>query len=410
MAEIADSFRRQCSDSPGSMVGALVDSIPYPLVVRDMEYRIVLANRAAGEFYAGELLRCRCYEASGLKECLCEDCPAVEAFRTGSPVEREVKHPETGDYLIIGVYPMHDPDGFPCGVIEAVRDVTEDRRREARISSLLNQVTAKNRELTEWRRSFQHELRVAREVQERLVPTAPMCVEGVCFDVLYRPCGEVGGDLFDVLPLDNGRVGMLVADAAGHGVGAGLVAVMVRMVARSYGVNQADPAAMLVTMNEELVGVVPPEQFATGFYAVCEPGARRLTYAAAGHPAPMLLRKEGGGVERLEEGGLPLGSLKDAGFEPREIEFGPGDKLLLYTDGVLDVAGPQGQMLGAERLAGAAAEHADQNGPDFLESVIGAVEGFADGRPDDDITIALVEFVGDQQREQNWRNRAGNRR
>ncbi|MFO7955974.1 MAG: SpoIIE family protein phosphatase [Candidatus Brocadiia bacterium] len=408
MAEIADKFKQQCSYSPDIMVGALVDSMPYPVIVRDMEYRIVLANRASKQFYAGDLLRCKCYEASGLKECLCEDCPAREAVETGRPVEREVRHPETGDYLIIGVYPMYEPDGAACGIIETVRDVTEDRRREDKIRSLLSQVTRTNRELTRWRRSFQYELKVAREVQERLVPTAPVCVEGICFDVLYRPSGEVGGDLFDVLPLDEGKVAMLIADAAGHGVGAGLVAVMVRMVARSFGVDKTAPATMLKTMNDELVDIVPPGQFATGFYAVCTPDERRMSYAAAGHPAPILLRRGAEEAECLEEGGLPLGSLKEATFEPGELEFGPGDKLLLYTDGVLDAANADGKRFGADRLAEAVVRHGKLSGPDFLEAVVGAIEEFADGDPGgDDITIGLVESVRDTEREQRWGESGG---
>jgi serine phosphatase RsbU (regulator of sigma subunit) len=403
MAEIADRFRKKCADSPEMMVGALVDSMPYPLIVRDMEYRVVLANEAAGEFYARELLECKCYEASELRGCLCEDCPAREAFQTGRPVERELRHPDTGDYLVIGVYPMYEPDGEACAIIETVRDVTEARRREDKIRSLLTQMTAKNRELTDWRQGFQYELRVAREIQRRLVPAGPLCVGEVCFDFLYRPSGEVGGDLFDVLPLDDGRVGMVISDASGHGVGAALIAVMVRMVCNSYGLDRGNPVAVMEALNDELMRVVPQGQFATAFYGVCQSAAGELRFASAGHPSPLLIRAGSNGAEWLEEGDLPLGSLKEAEFTERTVEFGPADKLLTFTDGVLDIAGEAGQRFGLGRLKEVALANRGASGPDFIRAVIEGVEDFAGGRKaTDDMTIALVESVAGGNQRERW--------
>lgn len=403
MAKIAERFAERCARTPQRMVGALVDAMPYPVIARDIEYQVVMANRAAEEFYASDILRCKCYEASGLHECLCEECPAEEAFETGRPVEREVRHPETGDHLVIGVYPIFEPDGEPCAIIETVRDVSEARRSEEKIRALLAQVSRANRELTERQRSLDYELRVAREVQMRLVPSGPMCIGRVCFDFLYRPSGQVGGDVFDVVPLKDGRVAMAIADASGHGVGAGLVAVMMRMICRSYGLDQGDPAAVLAAMNEELEQVVPPGQFATAFYAVCDWEGRKVTYAAAGHPMPLLLRSGGDDVERLREAGLPLGSLKRVEYERQTVGFAPADKMLLFTDGVLEAQSAQGERFGYRRLGRLVERQRERSGPEFLHAIVQGVERFIEGREaTDDMTIALVESLTEERVEQ-WR-------
>jgi len=403
MAEIDDRFRQKCADSPDVMVSALVDSIPYPLIVRDMDYRIVLANSASRDFYGAELLRCRCYEAPGVQGCLCRTCPAGEAARTGKPIERELRHPRTGAHLIISVYPMYDPDGNACGIIETVRDETESHQAVEKVRSLLADVTSKNRELSEWRRSFEYELRAAREIQMRLVPERPVCIAGMCFDFLYRPSGEVGGDLYDVLPLGDGRVGLLVCDASGHGVGAALVAVMLRMVFRSGGVNAQEPARVLGTLNEELLRVVPPGQFATAFYGVYDSNNGRLTCASGGHPSPLLMRAKGGEPEWLTDGGLVLGSLEEAEWEEVAVDMQQGDKLFIYTDGVLDAGGATGERFGPERLAATARAAADARGPDLLRAVIAAIDRFMGAsRATDDMTIVLAEPVSGQREEKRW--------
>jgi len=402
MAEIDDSFRQKCTRSPDVMVSALVDSIPYPLIARDMDYRIVLANSASKNFYGADLLGCRCYEAPGIQDCLCRQCPAEEAVRTGEPVEREVRHPQTGAYLAVSVYPMYDPDGNSCGIIETIRDESESRQAMVKIRSLLADVTSKNRELNDWRRSFQYELRTAREVQMLLVPEHPVCIAGMCFDFLYRPCGEVGGDLYDVLPLGDGRVALLVCDASGHGVGAALVAVMLRMVFRSGLVNAQEPAAVLGTLNEELLPVVPPGQFATAFYAVYDSRSGRLTCANGGHPSPLLMRAQGE-PQWLTDGGLVLGSLEEAQWEEMTVDIQAGDKLFLYTDGVLDAGDRSGERFGAERLVAAARKAEDARGPEFLKAVISGIDEFMAGsRATDDMTIVLAEPVGGRRAEDNW--------
>ncbi len=403
MAEFADSFLDKCARAPQGILGALLDSMPYPVIMRDMGLCVVLANRAAEHFYGRDVLGSRCCDVAPFRDCVCENCPAHEALEANRAVEREVRQPEDDSHLVVGMYPVYGPEDEPCGVVEFVRDVTEDRRREHKVRSLLAELSANNRELTEWRRSFQYELNAAREIQRHLVPEGPMCVGGVCFDFHYGPSGEVGGDLFDVFPLDGRRVGVLISDASGHGVGAGLIAVMVRMVCRSYGMDREDPVGVLEAVNRELVPIIPPGQFATAFYGVCDAEEERLRMALAGHPQPLMLRGDGTEAEWLGEGGLVLGSLEEARFEEVSTEFHQGDRLVLYTDGVLDAAAPDGEHFGSDRLRELALRNRGLRGADFLNAVVEGVQDFAQRRSlSDDMTVVLLELVKDPERQKRW--------
>jgi len=403
MAQVAESFKQKCAYEPTRMVGALVDSIPYPLIVRDPDGNIVLANQSAEEQYGGELLGCKCHERVQLRECFNGACPAREAQATGKPVEREVQHPETERYLVLGAYPMYDRDGEFCGIIETVRDVTEHHRSIERVRALLERVERQNRELTEWRDSFEYELRAAREVQLMLVPGRPMCAARMCFDFLYRPSGEVGGDLYDVIAPDGQHACLLVSDASGHGVGAALVATMLKVVFRSPSLDRLSPADVLRGLNNVLLELSPIGQFATAFYCVYHADSQELHYANAGHPAPLLLRQGASQPEQLDAEGMILGVLPGLEVAEEVVPFRPGDRMLVYTDGVPDATNEDGDRFGLDRLMAAAAAARSYHGRIYLQGVVNEVEMFLrHARAADDITMVLAEAVSDERQEQLW--------
>lgn len=403
MAKIADSLRRICSGSPSEIVAALADAIPYPLVLRDMDYGIVLANRAATEGARGDVLDCRCFDTLRQRSAPCVNCPAEEVIRTGKPVQRELQHPVTGDWLVVGAYPVADRHGDVVGIIETSRNVTDEHRSVDKIRHLLAQTTQKTHELTEWRQRFEYELRAAREIQRRLVPDRPEALGGLVFDFLYEPSGEVGGDLYDIVPIDGDRVGMLISDASGHGVAAAFIAVMVRIVFRSYGLDKSDPRAVLSAINDELMRMVPPGQFSTAFYAVYDRARCILTYASAGHPAPLLLREGASDTRSLSHGGLVLGTLEAVEVQEHTVEFQPGDRLLLYTDGVADATNREGKRFGVARLKEAVVKYRDVHGKDFLQAIDEDVARFTFGRrQEDDITLVVAECVKDETHERMW--------
>jgi sigma-B regulation protein RsbU (phosphoserine phosphatase) len=149
--------------------------------------------------------------------------------------------------------------------------------------------------------------------------------------------------------------------------------------------------------------VVPPGQFATAFYGVYDSRAGQITCASGGHPAPLLLRAEGGEHEWVTEGGMVLGTLEEARWDEVSIDVQPGDKLVIYTDGVLDAADGSGSRFGPERLAAAGRAAEGTRGPQFLKAVIDSIDGFCAGsRATDDMTIVLAEAVSDGGDARRW--------
>ncbi|NLW50407.1 MAG: SpoIIE family protein phosphatase [Candidatus Brocadiaceae bacterium] len=397
MARISDAFSARCTEAPTALVGALVDSMPYPLIVRDMDRRVVLANREAERSFGGDLLSCRCHEIEVLRRSVCGHCPAQEALDQRRAVDREVSDPETGRILFVTVFPMLESDGTPCGVIETARDVTEERRAAARTRDLLARVTEQNEELSAWRRSFDYELRTAREIQQMLVPGRPFCMGGMCFDFLCRPSGQIGGDLYDICPVGPHGAGLLVCDASGHGVAAALLAVMVKMVFRTSGLVTGSPTRVMRALNRRLVQMSPAQHFATGFYAVYDSETHAMRYAACGHPAPLVVRAGSQDVEELPGGGMVLGGIEEIQVDERSAQVEPGDRFLVYTDGVTDCTNRAGERFGIERLRAAAREGSRLRGPEFLQCVVRHVDEFADGAPPaDDLTLVVAEHTHDE--------------
>lgn len=373
-------------------VPALIDSIPYPVIVRDFDHRVLLANRAALEFFGRELLDGRCYAVCRGRDSPCPDCPVSETMRMRREVVRETFDPVKREHLEIRSFPMFDAENRFCGVIETTQVVTESRRNLQRIRELLGQVTQQNKELLSWRREVDLQLELARDIQNNLLPQQPLCFRNLCCDFRYLPCGQVGGDLYDIEILDDGHAGILIADASGHGVSAALIAVMIKVIFNSANHNRIDPAMTLESMNRQLGEFIPMGQFVTAFYGVYEMEANRLVYARAGHPLPILLRAESGEMETLDASGFPLGALGDVRFDVGEVTFRQDDRLLLYTDGVVEAADPSQKRLGEARLKELFARTRGIPSEKVLDSLIEEVRTFTQGRPlADDLTLVLLE-------------------
>ena len=185
------------------------------------------------------------------------------------------------------------------------------------------------------------ELRMAAQLQKEFMPTEMPVMNGLGFDVLWRPAGYVSGDIYDVVRLDETHVGLFIADAVGHGVPAALMTVNIK---RSMPTKAVDPdleggyrlytpAEALGVLNHEMVKCQSGKvRFATACYAVLDTQSNELTVARAGHPYPFILRADGR-TETIEpEGGL-LGVFPDETFEQVTVQLDAGDRVLLYSDG-----------------------------------------------------------------------------
>src|SRR5215204_603828 len=234
----------------------------------------------------------------------------------------------------------------------------------------------------------EQELRVARRIQQALLPKAVPTLEGWQIAPYYRPAREVGGDFHDFLELPNGRLGLVVGDATGKGVPAALVMASARSILRAVAQASNSPGDVLRRDNDALVTDIPANMFVTCFYAILEPESGRLVYANAGHDLPFLHRK--GDAEELRARGMPLGLMPSMSYEERETNLHSGEAALLYSDGPVEAHDPEGEMFGFPRLRGLIAEHGKERSlGDFLLEELFSFTGEG-WEQEDDITLLTL--------------------
>jgi serine phosphatase RsbU (regulator of sigma subunit) len=240
------------------------------------------------------------------------------------------------------------------------------------------------------RERVEHDLSVARSIQQASLPKEVPTLEGWQISPYYQPAREVGGDFYDFHLLPEGRLGLVVGDATGKGVPAALVMSttcgMLRLAAQSH----TSPAEMLQGVNEVLFPNIPTNMFVTCFYAILEPNSGRLSYANAGHDLPYLHRN--GETEELRARGMPLGLMPGMRYEEKETIVHSGQAALLYSDGLVEAHDPEGDMFGFPRLRTLIAERAEEERPlgevllEELYSFTG--EGW---EQEDDITLLTLK-------------------
>jgi serine phosphatase RsbU (regulator of sigma subunit) len=244
-------------------------------------------------------------------------------------------------------------------------------------------------QLSLMRQSIEHDLRVARNIQQASLPKEVPQLQGWEISPHYRPAREVGGDFYDFVELKDGRLGLVVGDATGKGVPAALVMASARSILRAVAQASNSPGDVLSRTSDALVADIPPNMFVTCFYAILDPNSGTLTYANAGHDLPYL-RRRSGDAEELRARGMPLGLMTGMGYEEMATILDAGEATIFYTDGLVEAHDPKGEMFGFPRLQALIAEHDEERslGGLLLEELYSFVgEGW---EQEDDITLLTL--------------------
>jgi serine phosphatase RsbU (regulator of sigma subunit) len=253
----------------------------------------------------------------------------------------------------------------------------------------LKSAMAKQQEEAQERQRIEQELRVAREIQQTLLPKSLPGLPGYDVAAYYQPARQVGGDFYDFFELEDGRLGVVVGDASGKGMPAALVMASTRSVLRTVAQRGGVvPGQALAEANEILYPDIPPNMFVTCFYAILDPESGRLLYANAGHDLPYLRRESG--ADELRARGMPLGLMPGMSYEEKEIVLKGGEAALLYSDGLVEAHDPKGEMFGFPRLRRLVAEHGEERslGDLLLEELYSFTgEGW---EQEDDITLLTL--------------------
>ncbi len=229
---------------------------------------------------------------------------------------------------------------------------------------LITDITARKAAEDREREQQERDLRLAGEVQHHLRPHAFPAIGKVEIAALAQPTAHIGGDYYDVLPVDARHWGFVIADVAGHGPGAALMMAACRATLRQCASGETSAATVIRRVNHALHGDMPRGMFITVFYGILDLDTNRLRYVRAGHEAALLLRASGGPTELLKTGGLALGldggPVFDAELQEGEAELKSGDLLALYTDGITEATDAAGTEFGCDRLVSVLRLHRDR--------------------------------------------------
>ncbi|MCB8928150.1 MAG: SpoIIE family protein phosphatase [Ardenticatenaceae bacterium] len=239
------------------------------------------------------------------------------------------------------------------------------------------------------RERIEQELKVARLIQQTLLPQALPALDGWGVAAYYQPARAVGGDFYDFIQLADGKMGFIVADVTDKGVPAALVMATTRSILRAAAERLEAPGAVLARTNDVLVQEIPPKMFVTCFYAVLNPATGHLRYANAGHDVPY--RYTADGIVELRATGMPLGLMPGMGYDEKETTLAPGEYVLLYSDGLVEAHNPQREMFGFPRLQELMATHANGDTlKDFLLDQLAAFTG-PGWEQEDDVTLVTLQ-------------------
>jgi predicted ester cyclase len=240
------------------------------------------------------------------------------------------------------------------------------------------------------RERIEQELRVARQIQRSLLPEATPELYGWQIAAYYKPAREVGGDFYDFLELEDGRLGLVVGDATGKGMPAALVMATTRGMLRAVAQSLDSPGEVLARVNNALYPDIPSEMFVTSFYAILDPSAGRLRYANAGHDLHYM-HHNGEGARELRATGMPLGLMPEMSYEEKDVDLREGDSVLFYSDGLVEAHDPHYEMFGFPRLGAIIAEHGKERS--LVDSLLEALYAFTgEGwEQEDDITLLTIQ-------------------
>jgi sigma-B regulation protein RsbU (phosphoserine phosphatase) len=237
---------------------------------------------------------------------------------------------------------------------------------------------------------IQKELDLARSIQLSILPGLFPASPDFQVAARYVPMTSVAGDLYDFLVTGDRKAGFFIADVSGHGVPAALIASMVKMAATSQRAHTAHPAQLLAGMNAALCGNTQG-QYVTAAYVYLDAETREMRYAAAGHPAMLLLRN--GTVTEVSENGLLLAASDAATYSEKTLPLEHGDRLLLYTDGLVEARDSHGKLFGEEALTTVFRDTKEVSPDDAADRMIAAVEQWSQSQ-DDDLTVLLCDYLG----------------
>lgn len=323
----------------------------------------------------------------------------VESLEMDSPALREMRAqglklvvPLVAQGELIGLLnlgPRLSEQEYSGDDMRLLENLAAQAAPAVRVAQLVREQQAEARR----RERIEHELQVAQLIQKNFLPRETPALPGWEVAAFYRPARTVGGDFYDFIKLDGGRIGIVIGDVTDKGVPAALVMAATRSVLRAAAGRLEAPAAVLGWANDLLTPDIPENMFVTCMYGVLDPATGVFRLANAGHDVPYVRRADGR-VEEFRATGMPLGMLEDMTYDEAEGTIEPGDTVLLTSDGLIEAHDPQREMFGFPRVRERMSAH--PGGVALMDRILEDLAKFTgpDWEQEDDVTLVAISRSG----------------
>ena len=312
------------------------------------------------------------------------DSPALKALQAAG-VKMAVPLVSQGELVgLLNLGPRLSEQDYSTDDRALLNDLSTQAAPALRVAQLVREKRIQEIE----RERIEQELRVARLIQLTLLPKEIPELPGWQISSYYQPAREVGGDFYDFLYFEDGRMGIVIGDVTDKGVPAALVMATTRSILRSTAHASISPGKVLEQANDLLHPDIPPKMFVTCLYAILDPVNGHLEYANAGHDLPHW--RHNGKVTELRATGMPLGLMPEMFYEEKEVTLGAGDSVLFYSDGLVEAHNPQREMFGFPRLARLLEEKG--HGTPAIDYLLAELSVFTgkDWEQEDDVTLVTL--------------------
>jgi len=335
----------------------MLDGIEDPLAVITEDYVVRRTNKAYITLVSkdfSEVIGQKCYTLLRNRVSPCDDCLLIKTMdtKTTQKVERST-HPGSSGAVSISFSPIRfSIDNEHSCIIEHIRDISI-------LEELKNNLEKKNRvlagtmkHLKAAQQNIREELRLARLIQQSILPKHAPSVSGLKISLTYHPITDVGGDIYDFILFSPTRLGVFVGDASGHGLAAAFVATISKMSLYNNSKSEIPVCDLLSCINNDLLNNIHTGHYLTCFWGIFDLEKNVLTFSRAGHPIPVLIKKDGTFIP-LKTAGTFIGLISDIQFEHQTVHFEKGDRFYIFTDGIYEVLEPNNSeesLLGYDRF------------------------------------------------------------
>ena len=262
------------------------------------------------------------------------------------------------------------------------------------LRSALRKVKSQNKTIESQNKRLIQDLRKAGEFQKSLLPEQLPQYENVSFAASYLPSSQLGGDIYDIFDIDEDLVGIILADASGHGVAAAMLSAMFKMTLQKYAVEILDPAQVMTKLNSDFCQVLQMGEFFTAFYAILDRKTGQFVFSNAAHPRPLLYNYASGTITELDTEGFLLGVMEEnITYEQEKIILSDNSRLVIYTDGVNEAANKKGKMYGDDRVRVRLLERAAEKPEAYLNALQADLKKHTGSDIfEDDVTVIVMDF------------------